>query len=178
MKDDLISRQAATTIPVMPKEHRYYQTNNLDDAYEQGWNDLQECIENLPPIQQNHNADYGKMVGDTISRQAAIDAVYKNDRYTTIGQRLEALPSVQPIITHEQAIDYLRETGWLQNHDRILTESKVPLKGTWKDYTDEGYVECPFCKSATNCESKEDIDDLHFCFSCGAMLKRGEADGQ
>ena len=51
MKDDAISRQAATTIPVMPKEHRYYQTNNLDDAYEQGWNDLQECIENLPPVQ-------------------------------------------------------------------------------------------------------------------------------
>ena len=49
--DELISRQAATTIPVMPKEHRHYQTNNLDDAYEQGWNDLQECIENLPPVQ-------------------------------------------------------------------------------------------------------------------------------
>ena len=47
----LIDRQAATTIPVMPKEHRHYQTNNLDDAYEQGWNDLQECIENLPPVQ-------------------------------------------------------------------------------------------------------------------------------
>lgn len=82
----------------------------------------------------------------------------------------------QPTITHEQAIDYLHETGWLQNHDRILTESRVPLKGTWKDFTDEGYVECPFCKSATNCESKEEIDDIHFCFSCGAMLKRGEAD--
>lgn len=48
---DLIDRQAATTIPVMPKEHRHYQTNNLDDAYEQGWNDLQDCIENLPTVQ-------------------------------------------------------------------------------------------------------------------------------
>jgi hypothetical protein len=48
---ELISRQAATTIPAMPKEHRHYQTNNLDDAYEQGWADLQECIENLPPVQ-------------------------------------------------------------------------------------------------------------------------------
>ena len=48
---DMISKQAATTIPVMPKEHRHYQTNNLDDAYEQGWNDLQECIENLPSAQ-------------------------------------------------------------------------------------------------------------------------------
>ena len=45
---DSISRQAAITLPVMPKEHREYQTQNLDDAYEQGWLDLQKCIENLP----------------------------------------------------------------------------------------------------------------------------------
>ena len=45
---DLISRQAAITLPVMPKEHREYQTFNLDDAYEQGWDDLQKCIETLP----------------------------------------------------------------------------------------------------------------------------------
>lgn len=48
---DLIDRQAAITLPVMPKEHRKYQTHNLDDAYEQGWFDLQECIENLPSVQ-------------------------------------------------------------------------------------------------------------------------------
>jgi hypothetical protein len=47
----LISRQAAITLPVMPKEHREYQTFNLDDAYEQGWNDLQKCIEALPSAQ-------------------------------------------------------------------------------------------------------------------------------
>ena len=44
----LISRQEATTIPVMPVEYREYQTMNLDDAYEQGWFDLQKCIEELP----------------------------------------------------------------------------------------------------------------------------------
>ena len=48
---DLISRQAAITLPVMPKEHREYQTCNLDDVYEQGWFDLQKCIENLPSAQ-------------------------------------------------------------------------------------------------------------------------------
>lgn len=94
-----------------------------------------------------------------------------------VHEAIELLEKLEPLTDNEQAINYLHETGWLQNHDRILTESKVPLKGTWKDFTDDGYVECPFCKSATNCESKEDIDDLHFCFSCGAMLKRGEADG-
>ena len=50
--DDLISRLAVITLPVMPKEHREYQTCNLDDAYEQGWNDLQKCIEYIPSAQR------------------------------------------------------------------------------------------------------------------------------
>lgn len=50
--DDLISRKAAITLPVIPKKYREYQTSNLDDAYEQGWNDLQKCIESLPSAQQ------------------------------------------------------------------------------------------------------------------------------
>lgn len=49
---DLISRKDATTIPVMPKEHREYQTMNLDDAYEQGWFDCQKSIEELPSAEQ------------------------------------------------------------------------------------------------------------------------------
>ena len=43
--------------------------------------------------------------------------------------------------------------------------------GEWIDYTEDGYVECPFCHSATNCDGNK--DELHFCFSCGADL-RGE----
>lgn len=35
-------------------------------------------------------------MNDAIYRQAAIDAVFKDDRNTTIRQRLEALPSAQP----------------------------------------------------------------------------------
>ncbi len=48
---DLIYKQDAVTLPVMPKRYRKYQTNNLDDAYEQGWEDLQKCIERLPSAQ-------------------------------------------------------------------------------------------------------------------------------
>lgn len=44
--------------------------------------------------------------------------------------------------------------------------------GKWKDYTDDGYVECPFCGSATNCEDGGK-EDLHYCFSCGARLRKG-----
>lgn len=45
---DLIEKQAAITIPAIPKEDREYQTYNLDDAYEQAWEDLQKIIEQLP----------------------------------------------------------------------------------------------------------------------------------
>ena len=141
MKDDLISRQAATTIPVMPKEHRYYQTNNLDDAYEQGWNDLQECIENLPPIQQNHNAEVSKMVDDTISRQMAIDAL---DCINGVEEVLKSLPSVQPkrgkwmpnsqfypdVNTHWirwecSECGYTRTKGWEGTTDGRCPEAKI-----------------------------------------------------
>lgn len=52
MSDDQISRLAAVTIPVLPKEHRKYQTMNLDDAYESGWFDCQKCIEDLSSTHQ------------------------------------------------------------------------------------------------------------------------------
>lgn len=41
--------------------------------------------------------------------------------------------------------------------------------GKWIDYTEDGYVECPFCHSATNCDGNK--DELHFCFSCGAKME-------
>lgn len=47
--------------------------------------------------------------------------------------------------------------------------SVQPRKGKWVDYSDEGFVECPFCHSATNCYGNK--DKLHYCFSCGAELR-------
>lgn len=45
------------------------------------------------------------------------------------------------------------------------------VHGEWIDCTEDGYVECPFCHSATNCDGNK--EELHFCFSCGAEM-RGE----
>ena len=47
------------------------------------------------PAETSEN-DEDRTSGDCISRQQAINAVYKNDRHTTIRQRLDALPSAQP----------------------------------------------------------------------------------
>lgn len=51
---EYIDREAAMTTPVLPKEYREYQTDNLDDAYEQGWMDALDNLKNAPaaPVPQ------------------------------------------------------------------------------------------------------------------------------
>ena len=41
--------------------------------------------------------------------------------------------------------------------------------GKWISYIEDGYLECPFCGAATNCDGDE--SELHFCFSCGAKME-------
>jgi hypothetical protein len=59
---------------------------------------------------------------DVISRREAIDAVFKNDRNTTIKQRLEALPSAHPELC-EDAV----------SRQRLLSDLKE-LIAAWKKY--------------------------------------------
>lgn len=50
---DLISRAAAITLPVTPKEHREYQTYNLDDVYEQGGSICKSALKSCRLHSQN-----------------------------------------------------------------------------------------------------------------------------
>ena len=84
---------------------------------------------------------------DTVYRQAAIDELkrisfshwFECEEYLSEDTKeieiissskalevIEALPSAQPGITLESAIDYLHSIGWMQEHDRTLTESVQP----------------------------------------------------
>lgn len=58
-----INMDDAITYPVMPVEYRKYQTMNLDDAYEQGWYDLQNLIEKMPTADVRPNV-HGEWVLD------------------------------------------------------------------------------------------------------------------
>ena len=62
----------------------------------------------------------------------------------------------------------------LEAHNMAITALRQPerQKGEWIDYTEDGYVECPFCHNATNCDRNK--DELHFCFSCGADMREVE----
>ena len=74
----------------------------------------------------------------------------------------------------------LDEDRTVENYKELLKEcyevlpSVTPQQkyGKWIDYRDEGFVECPFCGHATNCE--DNIDELHYCFYCGARLQESE----
>ena len=74
------------------------------------------------------------------------------------------------IVAVRKAFESLEQFG---NSEQLPSAQPERKTGEWIDYTDEGYVECPFCHSATNCDGNK--DELHFCFSCGADL-RGEQD--
>lgn len=91
------------------------------------------------------------MSKDTIDRQESIDALMEEfKRIPTNAIRakniIEGLPSAQPEITLESAIDYLCSIGWMQEHDRIMSASaqQKPLK-----YTGESI--CTHCQT-TNCK--------------------------
>ena len=119
---------------------------------------------------------------DLVDRQAAIDAVDSE----TVSTNPEHFNSSEKFIKfmHDADIASFGEWQWANGFNTALVATKIQLeklpstqperkKGRWIDYTDEGYVECPFCHSATNCDGNK--DELHFCFSCGAVLK-GETD--
>lgn len=68
----------------------------------------------------------------------------------------------------------LKDGGFPIDSDRIqslrvaIEALKDRPKGEWIDCQEYGYVECPFCGHATNCEDNK--DELHFCFYCGAEM--------
>ena len=63
----------------------------------------------------------------------------------------------------------------IKNGELVIKEKRP--HGEWIDHSgDDGYVECPFCEHATNCEGN--IDELHYCWNCGAKLRKGGAENE
>ena len=63
------------------------------------------------------------------------------------------------------AAEHRQLARWLKELKQLRKQTKT---GHWIDYSGEGFVECSECGSATNCDGN--INELHFCFSCGAKM--------
>lgn len=127
-------------------------------------------------------------MNDVISRKSAIDAIESTDWYhqnsngdmvlganSSVHQPwykadeilavIENLPSAQPEITLESAIDYLHSIGWMQEHDRALTERKT---GRWElgpfDRLGGYWTTCSVCERPSFGGGK-------YCRYCGADMR-------
>lgn len=93
-----------------------------------------------------------------------------------ISKILEQEPC-EDAISRKSMLDYLKYLHGEMPEEEFIKElpSVTPTrkKGHWIDHSDEGFVECYECGSATNCDGN--IADLHFCFNCGAEM---EEDGR
>ena len=78
-------------------------------------------------------------------------------------KRMESCPLKEQAITHEQAIDYLISTGWLQKHDRIISQ---PVEAT-PLAKDKHHWYCGRC----GCRIRWKIKP-RFCHKCGAKIRR------
>jgi len=123
-------------------------------------------------------------MSDLIDRQAAIDRinkqrehlepdVYPQDKigdaaYKICAEFIERLPSAQPEITLESAIDYLHSIGWMQEHDRVLTERKT---GRWTPIQSL-FRTLGICSVCHNVSGNE----YEYCPWCGAKME--VADGE
>ena len=91
----------------------------------------------------------------------------ESDYDTALKMAIQAL-SQEPT---DENLHREREQAYMQGYEDASKRFR-PKSGKWVDYSDEGYVECPFCDHATNCE--DDIDELHYCFYCGAKMESEE----
>lgn len=73
--------------------------------------------------------------------------------------------------------DHPTNTLLIRMFDEIIDNAPSDAdrpQGMWIDHSEDGYVECPFCEHLTNCE--DNIDELHYCWNCGAKMWRGGAE--
>ena len=102
--------------------------------------------------------------GDLISRQDAIDALEEQLDYLQMLNKNE----------NPTAEGKWYGVNWARNTiaDLPYKQNERP-KGEWIDHSEDGYVECPICEHLTTCE--DNIDELHYCWNCGADMRKGGA---
>lgn len=71
---EYIEREEAMTMPVLPKEYRKYQTDNLDDAYEQGWMDALDNLKNSPAVDVEKISDGYHTFADLYEQRLILSA--------------------------------------------------------------------------------------------------------
>ena len=147
--DDVISRKAAIDADGLDEEIRCEMCKN--------------------PMHTDRGCD-GNCKYDEILYEKIIQILNKRITQLTFAQPDVPDTNVGDTISRQNAIDEIRKCRFVVDAiEKIRALPSAPQRtGRWIDHAEEGYVECPFCQSATNCDGN--ISELHFCFSCGARM--------
>lgn len=121
--------------------------------------------------------------GDLISREALKKAFedtvcIEPMPYAFVKQIIDNAPTVEPFEPDYVGAERVaaRQRGYEEGYHNGMRIGKTLnpkiKQGEWIDHSEDyGYAECPFCEHLTNCEGN--IDELHFCWNCGAELRKG-----
>lgn len=85
-------------------------------------------------------------------------------------------------MTHEEAIGFLQESGWLQDHDRQIYEQgkrdgiEERKTGRWVEHDDfDNSWECSSCNEVIDIIEGTPMDnEYRFCPWCGAKMEGAE----
>lgn len=118
------------------------------------------CTECKEYDHEKHNCPrYNRVIREAVE-EIQENQIPENSAWFRISETL--VDESKGDITAEQAVDKIRD--YLKRMEK--PERK---KGKWINHQNDGYVDCPFCGALTTCS--DGIEDLHFCFSCGAELE-------
>lgn len=108
---------------------------------------MSDLISRQQPVARDTNV----LSNDTVSRQAAIDAIYKcTDIYVT---------NLPPMIDKAEAYKAISD----------LPSTQPERTGKWIEY-DNSHCECPFCHEEWSYFDNE-VECFNYCPNCGARME-------
>ena len=136
-----------------------------------------------------YGEDVTKKWQTAVQNTASLQRAYLDGRRDE-AQRQAGYPVIQPVprealnrllITHEQAVDYLQSTGWMQEHDRQMMLDGVRKltarpSGKWKSVPHKRARICSYCGHDEPYKfADKQVFVFNFCPMCGADM-RGKAE--
>lgn len=124
-----------------------------------------------------------------IDADALIEAHYQHcnehhgDTDIFYGWSLELMrnaPTIDAVpATIDGALGYLHKVGWIQEHDRIMTEDAAPVRHGWWDTSEDNRIVCSECMHGApymyKISDKLIMQELtYYCPYCGAIMDGGD----
>ena len=136
----------------------------------------EQTISNLKKLKSFHNGSYGADIDRAIKaleQEPYEDAISRKSIKQKLQEHHDFFVNAYGGFSNLPQKDKARVDEITNCIAMVVNEPSVtpqPKTGKWiMKWIDDGFVECPFCESATNCDGN--IEELHYCFSCGAKLE-------